>query len=336
VSLDGSATILLALAVALLTAVSLAVVWDRAGFYVRAGLVATSVLAVLLTSALEINRLTETFPATPVTAHLRTAPATDPPVRPGGGGRIVELTIVGHASGMTMPAYVYLPPGYGAGRTRFPVIEATHGFPGSPRSWLRRLDVTAHLNTEIAAGRMAPTVVVFPYQTPSSLVDTECTNLAGGPQAETYLTRDVPAAIEAHYRVRTDRAGWGLIGYSAGGFCSTDLILRHPDRYAAAASLSGYAEPGIAIGDRSELTGNNPAWRLRHLPQPAVAIYLAYADDDKHARADSQLLAGLARPPLTTATAVVAYGGHSDAVWQAMEGPAFDWLSARLARPTAS
>jgi len=162
-------------------------------------------------------------------------------------GAWVELTVAG--SGMKMPAYVYLPAAYDAERERFPVIEATHGYPGSPKAWLRRLDVLGYLDREIAAGRMAPTVVVFPYQTPSALLDTECTNLTGGPQAETYLTRDVPAAIKTHYRVRTDRAGWGLIGYSAGGFCSTNLLLRHPGEYAAAASLSGYAEAGITIGD---------------------------------------------------------------------------------------
>jgi hypothetical protein len=30
----------------------------------------------------------------------------------------------------------------------------------------------------------------------------------------------------------------------------------------------------------------------------------------------------------------VPHGGHSHAVWKQMEGPAFDWLSAHLARPT--
>jgi enterochelin esterase-like enzyme len=339
VKLDAAAPVLLGLAAVVLTAVLLAVTWDRGNAYARAALIAVSVVALLMTSVLELNRQTETYPtwsalsgsAAPAFRHR--GPVGRPPSGGGAGGRIVELTIPGRVSGMTMPAYVYLPAGYGSTHLRYPVLEATHGFPGSPRAWLRRMDVARHLDQEIAAGRMAPTVVVFPYQTPSSLVDTECTNLVGGPQAETYLTRDVPAAVDAHLRVRRDRAGWGLIGYSAGGFCSTDLILRHPGQYAAAASLSGYAAPGITIGDGSERTGNNPAWRLRHLPQPAVALYLAYAADDRHSRTDNLLLARLAHAPLTTTTAVVTYGGHSDAVWQAMEGPAFDWLSARLARP---
>jgi len=358
--LDGTGPVLFAAAFVVLTAVLAAAAWDRSKHYARAGLAAAAALAVLVTSALELNRLTETYPTWSALAGdsadpdrgpdpgpepgrgsaFRSHPAP-PPARsehntPGQGGRIVELTVAGRASGMTMPAYVYLPAAYGAGRERFPVIEATHGYPGSPKAWLRRLNVLGYLNREIAAGRMAPTVVVFPYQTPTALLDTECTNLTGGPQAETYLTRDIPAAIKTHYRVRTDRAGWGLIGYSAGGFCSTNLLLRHPGEYAAAASLSGYAEAGIVIGDGSEKTGNNPAWRLRRLPRPPVGLYLAYAGDDRHARADSLLLARLATAPIAVTTAVVAHGGHSDAVWKAMEAPAFDWLSSWLARPAPS
>ena len=346
--LDGPAPVLISVAVVLLVAVLLGLAWDRANRYARTGLAVLSVLAVFAASALELNRLTETYPswsamfsrtadpASPIatTAGLHVVHGSGRPL--GSGGRIVEITIAGRRSGMTMPAYVYLPAGYGERHERYPVIEATHGYPGSPKAWLRRLNALGYLNQEIAAGRMAPTVVVFPYQTPRALVDTECANLTRGPQAETYLTRDVPAAIKARYRVRTDRAAWGLIGYSAGGFCSTNLLLRHPHEYAAAASLSGYAEAGITIGDGSQNTGNNPAWRLRHLPHPAVGLYLAYANDDKHSRVDNQLLARLATAPIAVTTAVVAHGGHSDAVWRAMEAPAFDWLSSWLARPAVA
>jgi S-formylglutathione hydrolase FrmB len=215
------------------------------------------------------------------------------------------------------------------------VIEALHGYPGTPESWIRRLDIAGYLDREIAAGRMAPTVVLLPYQTPNRLLDTECTDMTGGPHAETYLTKDVPAWVRTHLRVRTDRAAWGLTGYSAGAFCAMNLLLKHPDQYAAAASLSGYPGPGIAVGDHSEKTTNDIAWRLAHRPQPAVALWLGWADDDIGARNGSRRIASLVKAPLTVVTASVPHGGHSHAVWRQMEGPAFDWLSAHLARPIA-
>jgi enterochelin esterase-like enzyme len=341
--LDGTTIVLAGIAVVLGTAVLLAHRWDVTGALGRGTVAAGCVLALTATAALQLNRMTEAYPSWSALGGTKSdlpeePPDHDPaPARPAAlphGSTIEKLTVAGPASGLALPVYVYLPAAYDQDpKTRFPVIEALHGYPGSPRTWINRLHVQSYLDTEIRAGRMASTVVLFPYQTPQQLLDTECTDLAHGPKTETFLTADVPAYAREHLRVRTDRAGWGLIGYSAGGYCATNLALRHPDEYAAGASLSGYGTPGITVGDGSERTTNNDDWRLTHLPQPAVSLYLAWAADDAATKRESLRLAGLATPPLAVTTGVVAHGGHSDAAWQAMEQPAFDWLSAHLARP---
>ncbi|WP_249997695.1 esterase family protein [Actinoplanes sp. M2I2] len=317
-------TTALTLAAVLATATLLALGWNRTRAISRSALVVTSLLSVVAAVAVQVNRLTEAYPT-----ETQAASTTSDP----DGSRMLTVMVTGPASGLTLPMYVYLPAAYRSGSARFPVIEALHGYPGTPLTWLRKLNVQSYLDHEITAGRMAPTVVLFPYQTPERLLDTECTNLRAGPRAETFLTVDVPAFARAHYRVRPDRAAWGLTGYSAGAFCAINLVLRHPRQYAAAASLSGYAEPGIDVGDGSQNTTNNSGWRLRHLPQPAVGLWLGWAGDDKQSAADSRRLAAECHRPVSLTTAVVAHGGHSSAVWRQMEAPAFDWLSAHLARP---
>lgn len=355
--LDGVAIVLLGVATVAGTAVALALLWDRVGVWLRAGVGVACLLSVMLTAALQLNRMTEAYPtwaaltgvaaadgsgesAVAALSGGDAAPAAPalkvngPRVGANDGSVIITARVAGRASGMSVPIYVYLPRGYNHDpHVRFPVIEALHGFPGSPRTWLRRLDIQGWLDQEIQAGRMAPTVVLLPYQTPRQLLDTECTNLAHGPKAETFLTVDVPAWAREHLRIRTDRAGWGLIGYSAGGYCAINLAFKHPSEYAAGASLSGYADPGIKVGDGSENTTNNDAWRLAHLPYPATSLLLAWAGDDPATRRAAQKIIRAARPPLEVTTAVLAHGGHSDAAWQEMEAPAFDWLSAHLARP---
>jgi enterochelin esterase-like enzyme len=346
--LDGTAIVVVALAVVAGTAAALALLWDRTGPWRRAGVAVACVLAVAVTAALQLNRLIEAYPTWSALTGVRAAAGDTasgesavPAVAPRdpahtGGSHVFSVRVPGRVSGVTLPMYVYLPPGYARDRhRRYPVIEAMHGYPGSPRTWIRRLDVQGWLDREISAGRMAPTVVLFPYQTPQQLLDTECTNLVHGPHAEAFLTADVPAYARDHFRVRADRAAWGTIGYSAGGFCATNLTLRHPAEYAAAASLSGYAGPGIKVGDGSENTTNNDLWRLTHLAQPPVALYLAWAADDGPTSRNSLAIARLCHAPITVTMAVLAHGGHSDAAWQAMEAPAFDWLSAHLARPIA-
>jgi pimeloyl-ACP methyl ester carboxylesterase len=260
-----------------------------------------------------------------------------------GHGRVVETMISDARLGLSLPAYVYLPPGYQVGASaglHYPVIEALHGFPGSPASWVRGLAAPDHLDQEIAAGRMAPTVVVFPYLSPRSTQDTECVNAVGGLQMDTYLTTTVRQAMLRRYSVRADPAAWGLIGYSLGGYCAVNLAMRHPDRYAAAASLSGYfqASTDWATGDlyRGDLWArelNSPIWRLQHQSPPRLSIYLACATDDRSDYADLTQFVALARPPLRVTTALFNRGGHTHEVWLAVEAPSFDFLSAALAAP---
>ncbi|WP_030434415.1 alpha/beta hydrolase [Actinoplanes subtropicus] len=338
-SIDGVGALIAGGCLVLAATAALALLWDRLRRPGRGALIVAVVLGVTATAALEVNRLTETYPSWAALAGEKAAPDPTPRLvadHSPAQGRLVTYTVPGPASGMTMPMTVYLPAAYFTPeglRLDFPVIEALHGYPGTPESWVRRLDVAGHLDREIAAGRMAPTVVLLPYQTPQRLLDTECTNLVGGPQAETYLTVDVPAWARGHLRVRTDRASWALTGYSAGAFCALNLVLKHPGQYAAAASLSGFPGPGIKVGDRSERTTNNVAWRLSHLPLPPVALWIGWADDDTGARDGSRAIVALAKPPITVVTAAVPRGGHSHTVWRQMEGPAFDWLSEHLARP---
>jgi S-formylglutathione hydrolase FrmB len=260
-----------------------------------------------------------------------------------GGSQVVQITIVGKRSGMSLPAFVYLPAGYGSvanRQTRYPVVEALAGFPGSPQTWFNGIGALRILDAEIAAGRMAPTVVVFPVQDATPSRDSECVDAVGGAKFDTYLGLDVPDAIQAQFRVHTDRAGWALVGYSTGGFCAANLALRHPDRYTAMASLSGYFNPitdattgDLYRGDAKARNENDPLWRLRKLPVPMLSVYLAAASDDRYAMTHLHWFVDAAKPPMRITTGLVPKGGHSKAVWSALGPAVFDWLSAQLVAP---
>lgn len=342
-SIDSLAVQLTAVAVAVLAVVTLSLLWGRGQGWPRALLRTATVVFCLLSSTsaglLWVNQQVDAYPTWSSLFGSNgdaDAPTTTTATSHGtaGGGQLLTLTVPGHFSGLTLPIHAYLPPGYrDDGSTRYPVVEALHGFPGSPTTWLNRLDAAKILDHEVLAGRMAPTVVLFPFQTPDPLLDTECTDLVGSAQSETFLTRDVPAWARTRFHVRTDPAGWGLIGYSAGGYCATDLALRHPEEFTAAASLSGANTPGIKIGNGTENTLYNDLWRLKHLPIPAVALYLASARSDGAPLRDTRALAQAARAPLSVTTSYIDGGGHNVQTWQAMEAPAFDWLSNELGRP---
>lgn len=351
---DSVAAQAVTIAAALLIAALTALTWDRLrrwqAWLVRPVAVALCLVTALAAAAVAVNRELELYASwTELFGSSLDAAGADAPQGPidalttSSGGRVIAFTVEGKASGLTLRAYAYLPPGYDSAALRgqrLPVIEALDGFPGSPEVWLKGLRAPQFLDQEIKARRMGPTVVVFPYQTVTATRDTECVDAVHGVRMDTFLTTDVPAAVIRMFRVRADGAGWGLVGYSAGGFCAVNLAMRHPTRYAAAASLSGYfhaltdATTGdLYRGNVAVRNQNSPLWRLRALPIPRLALYLAVAGDDRFEYAELRRFVALARAPLRLTTALLPQGGHSRAVWRALEAPAFDWLSSWLAGP---
>lgn len=265
--------------------------------------------------------------------------------RSGGGSVVVPVTITGGASHLTKAADVYLPadyfaPGYAA--VRFPVLEVNDGFPGSPASWLDGLHLQAVLDQEIAAHRMSPLIAVLPTQNTSPFHDSECVNAVGGAQMATFLTNDVQTAIERNFRAETARTGWALMGYSTGGFCAVNLALHAPTRYAAAVSLSGYfsALTDLTTGDlyhgnRADQLANSPSWEVSHLRLPGLAFFLAASGGDAGATHAVHRFAAALHWPLEATTAVLPRGGHTFAVWRALEPAALDWVSSHLSPPLA-
>jgi enterochelin esterase-like enzyme len=264
-------------------------------------------------------------------------PALQAPAPGVKAGRLVSVMITGQHSGIQLPAYVYLPPSYDSSTERLPVIEALAGFPGTPQTWFDVADPREVVDREIKEGRMPPTIMVFPVQHSTPTKDSECVDAVGGAQFDTYLSLDVQDYVGKHFRARTDRAGWGIFGFSTGGFCAANLAMRHPDRYAAAVSFSGYftavtdrTTGDLYRGDSRLRSENSPLWRLKNLPVPALSLYLACARDDPQGLAQLQGMVAAARSPLRLTTAIVPSGGHTGWAWRALAPAAFDWLSAQL------
>lgn len=353
---NSSAALLAAIGAAVVFALGTAWLWNRVrgwwGWFDRIVVLLLSVSMALTAGGIAANQQLNLFVAWPQVFGVReSVPAqgqTETVTREGSesASRVVKFSVTGRVSGIALPAYAYLPPGYDSPmgqRTRYPVIEATDGFPGSPNGWLIGLDAVRILDEEIGQHRMAPTVVIFPTQVIDPARDSECVDAVGGPQFDTYLTTDLREVVARLFRVRTDRAGWSITGLSTGGFCAVNLALRHPQLYAAAASLSGYftAYTDATTGDLYHADPhlrdlNSPLWRLRNLAVPPLAVFAAAARDDHSGYQALHDLTATVRPPVELTTLVLPQGGHTPAVWKAMEPPVFDWLSSWMAGPQVS
>ncbi|MGY0232536.1 alpha/beta hydrolase [Longispora urticae] len=345
---------LLTMAIAVATTVLVAWAWPRARrvrWLIRPVLLLLCAVTAFSVVGVAVNRIMFLAPTWGHVLGDRDAAAVPsggddggaPPTAAPGQSRMEQFTPAPGKAGIALPVVVYLPPGYDqSDNVRYPVITAYAGYPGTPNTWVSGTGAQRMLDAEIAAHRMAPTVVIYPTMHPDPKWDSECVNAEGGPQFDTYLTEDVPAAVKSRYRVRGDRAAWGVIGFSTGGYCAVNHVLRHPDRYIAAGSIAGYFKPlpGGAGGTQDLFKGNekarqenSPLWRIQNLPVPDVDIWFGSANDDKNAMAGIREFTPHVRAPVRFTTAFIPVGGHTLSAWLVLIPSALNWLSARLAAP---
>lgn len=326
--------------------------------------VLVAVSAVLLASAAEVNRIGSFFPTLGALIGTSSDPAggTDVEAGPqgdrlaatravrvtrsrGGHGTTEHVRLSGPASGIARDVDVYLPPGYDDPdpALRFPVIEWFPGFPGEPREVTALFGLPGLLDDAIAHDRMPPAVVIVPdiNGEPRLSHDEECVDAVGGPADDTFLSADVHAWALSRLRVRTDRAGWALAGWSTGGFCAMDLALRHPGWYGIAASHSGYdaaaqdATTGDLFGSRDDLRrANDVTDLLRTHPVPLELLVAAgAAEHDEQAAADR--IATAAAPPVDLTRITFPGGGHNTDAVRVQLPTILEWIGEHLPAPVA-
>jgi S-formylglutathione hydrolase FrmB len=255
-------------------------------------------------------------------------------------GRVVQVHIHGARSALSATASVWLPPQYfqpAYAHSRFPAVEVLTGYPGSETGLISGMKYPQYLLDEITAHRAAPMVLVMMRSAVAFPRDTECTDVPAGPQALTYFSQDVPAAISNAFRVRA--TGWGAMGDSTGGYCAVKIAMMHSDVIPAAAALSGYFHTlrdnttGDLWGGSAEIRKlNDLEWRLAHLPAPPASLFLAISRTEAgpNGYRDTQKFLSRVRSPLQVQTMILPSGGHNFSSWSVEMGPSLDWLSARL------
>ncbi|MFF4989859.1 alpha/beta hydrolase [Streptosporangium saharense] len=265
---------------------------------------------------------------------------------PGTAGRLEQVVISGGETGISSPGYVYLPREYFEKKyaeRRFPVILALTGYPGDARNLITRLNLPATASRAVTAKRMPPTIMVLMRPTVVPPRDTECVDVPGGPQAETYFTRDLRAAVAATYRTGLDAQSWGVFGGSTGGYCALKMSMRHPEAFSAAVSLSGYFRTAIDMttgdlfGGSARLRDENDLmWRLRNLPIPPVSVLVTSSEKGESDYADTRAFLALARDPMRAASLILPSGGHNFNTWNREIPQVLPWLGNQLHTPARS
>lgn len=141
-------------------------------------------------------------------------------------GRLDTVQVYSAAMQRSLPVVVAVPDAPGP----HPAVYLLHGYGGGAFDWARRADLAA------LADRYGVVIVC-----PDGGAESWYLDSPRDPRSRfaTFVGVEVPAFVEQAYEVHRTRAGRAITGLSMGGHGALMLALRHPDRYVAAASMSG-------------------------------------------------------------------------------------------------
>ena len=210
------------------------------------------------------------------------------------------------------------------------VLYLLHGLTDDDTSWTRMTAVERYVE-----GR--DLVVVMPAVHHSFYAD----QVVGLP-FWTYVTDELPAVVASMLRVSTERADTYVAGLSMGGYGAMRWALLQPERFAAAASLSGALALSDAHGrqdpwfrallDRSFGPGgiDGTDADLSHLirtsdPDRLPALYAACGTEDFLLGATEAFAATCGESGVAT-TVRYGPGGHEWAYWDRQIQDVLDWL----------
>jgi len=128
-------------------------------------------------------------------------------------------------------------------QTRYPVLYLLHGLSDDHTTWLRRTSIERYADALGLA-------VVMPAVHRSFYAD-----MAHGNRYWTFVSQELPALARGFFPLSQRREETFAAGLSMGGYGAFKLALSFPERFAAAASLSG------ALDQAGAMQQVEPAWR---------------------------------------------------------------------------
>lgn len=212
-------------------------------------------------------------------------------------GEALEGNLEGEA--VDRDVIVFLPPSYNKDKhRRYPVVYALHGYFIGAEQWTHEIHVPQTIEGAFAQGAKEM-IVVLPDSKTVYLGSMYSSSATTG-DFEKFISHDLVAYIDAHYRTIADRQSRGLVGHSMGGYGATRIGMKHSDVFGALYIMSpcclspmtgGGPGPSDQMkaraieGEKKAAAAKSPAELAAESPGFAAAQYAtaaAWAPDPKN------------------------------------------------------
>ena len=145
-------------------------------------------------------------------------------------GKSLEGNLEGDA--VDRDVLVFLPPGYAQHKSqRYPVLYALHGYSIGAEQWTHEIHVPQTIEGAFAQGAKEM-IVVLPDSKTVHNGSMYSSSVTTG-DFEKFISQDLVAYIDSHYRTLPNRLSRGLVGHSMGGYGASRIGMKHPDVFGA-------------------------------------------------------------------------------------------------------
>jgi len=145
------------------------------------------------------------------------------------GKNIHAISFMSESLGEERSVSILLPPDYDTSTRRYPTLYLLHGYGDDNTAWSYMTNLSGY-------GAHHEMIIVMPDGSKSFYV-----NSASDPKArfEDFITKDLVAYVDSHYRTIPQPRARAIAGLSMGGYGAAELGLKHAHEFSALGSFSG-------------------------------------------------------------------------------------------------
>jgi enterochelin esterase-like enzyme len=155
-------------------------------------------------------------------------------------GNVQQILFPSKSTNTSRKAFVYTPPGYEKGSTKYPVLYLQHGWGEDENAWSNQGHANLIMDNMIAEGKIKPFIIVMTYG-----MTNEALRGAGGLRNfnvsgfQTVLVDELVPYVDANFRTIAKRDGRAMAGLSMGGMETHMITLNKPETFGYWGLLSG-------------------------------------------------------------------------------------------------
>ncbi len=167
-------------------------------------------------------------------------------------GKVEQILFPSKSTNTSRRAFVYTPPGYEKGKTKYPVLYLQHGWGEDETAWSNQGRANLIMDNMIAENKIKPFIIVMTYGMTNEIK-------FGGLRDfkvdafQTVLVDELIPYVDANFRTISDQAHRAMAGLSMGGMETKMITLNKPDVFSYYGLLSGGTYKPEDIKDKSKV-----------------------------------------------------------------------------------